>query len=116
MAQTMTLQAARSHIAFNKVEPMSSDRIPATTHTVFDPTEHLAFEPPKEFITLRDLQLSEDKAISPVAVTAPFPLFSTEGVKALRANLFRREVVDKHAYSLTPGCCTYRPEYNLLCV
>jgi len=100
----MTL-VAEGNVAFGKLEPTFNNSIVATT---FDPERHLAFEPPKEFITLKDLLLSEEKAISPVAVTAPFPLFSMEGVKALRADLFRREVVDKHAYSLTPGCYKMR--------
>jgi hypothetical protein len=101
--QTMTPNMG-SDPAFAKVE---MDLI-GSALTVFDPAIHLAFEPPKEFITLKELLLSEDKAISPVAVTAPFPLFSIDCVKTLRADLFRREVIDKHAYSTTPGCYKMR--------
>ncbi|KAK5744819.1 hypothetical protein LTR17_001896 [Elasticomyces elasticus] len=106
MAQTMTLPVQATNVTFDKLEQQTNGSLQGPT--MFDPATHLAFEPPKDFITLRDLLLSEDKAISPVAVTAPFPLFSTEGVQALRADLFRREVVDKHAYSLTPGCYKMR--------
>lgn len=92
--------------AFTKPKQRPESTSPAIT--VFDAGMHLAFQPPNEFITLKDLLLSDEKAISPVAVTAPFPLFSVAGVKALRADLFRREVVDKHAYSLTSGCYKMR--------
>ncbi|KAI1620022.1 hypothetical protein EDD37DRAFT_688657 [Exophiala viscosa] len=69
----------------------------------FDPARHMAFEPPSEVITLRDLLLSEKNACSPVAITKPFPLFSLEGVVQMRKDIFRKEVVQKHGQKIKPG-------------
>lgn len=54
-----------------------------TAPTTFDPAIHLAYEKPETVITMNDLALG-DAGISPIAVTAPFPLFSREGVTQLR--------------------------------
>jgi hypothetical protein len=64
----------------------------------FDPSRHLSFSPPKEFYTLEQLGLSSEGSTSPVAITAPFPLLSEEGIKATRADLFRREILEKHRW------------------
>jgi hypothetical protein len=69
----------------------------------FDPARHMAFEPPSEVITLKELLLSEDNACSPVAITKPFPLFSLEGVTAMRRDVFRKEVVQRHGQKIAPG-------------
>ena len=58
----------------------------------------MAFEKPTEFYTLEELSLSSPLATGPVAITAPFRLFSPEGIKSMRADLFRPEVLSKHMY------------------
>lgn len=63
----------------------------------------MAFEPPDEIITLRELLLSEDNACSPVAITRPFPLFSLEGVTEMRKDIFRKEVIRQHGQKIKPG-------------
>jgi hypothetical protein len=91
--------------AFAKVEPLVST---AEVLPSFDPEQHLCFEPPKGIITLKELLLSEENAISPVAITEPFPLFTLEGVKQMRADLFRPEVVNKHGDRTLPNCYKMR--------
>jgi hypothetical protein len=68
-----------------------------------DPARHMNYKPPTEVITLRDLLLSEANSCSPVAITAPFPLFSLEGVTEMRKDIFRAEIVRKHAQVIRPG-------------
>lgn len=47
---------------------------------------------------MKDLAL-EDDGISPIGVTAPFPLFTREGVTELRRNILSQEVLDKFTVS-----------------
>jgi hypothetical protein len=89
--------------AFKKVE---ADLITPTQLTsTFDPKVHMSFEPPTEFYTLDELSLQSPLATGPIAITAPFPLFSAEGIRAIRADLFRPELLSKHTYRevKTPG-------------
>jgi len=69
----------------------------------FDAGKHMCFEAPASFTTLKELLLSDRNAISPVAITEPFPLFNLAGVKELRASAFQRDVVLKHARVFKPG-------------
>lgn len=69
----------------------------------FDPSRHMAYTPPSEVITLRELLLSEANACSPVGITKPFPLFSFDGVVEMRRDIFREEVVRRHAQKIKPG-------------
>jgi hypothetical protein len=90
--------------AFTKVEggvlnntgPLSSP--PVGRVVKFDPEKHMNFSPPSKFYTLNELGLSPEGAISPVAITEPFPLFTPEGIEEIRADLFRREMLEKHMY------------------
>ncbi|KAI5480402.1 hypothetical protein MNV49_000977 [Pseudohyphozyma bogoriensis] len=66
--------------------------------TRFDASKHLAYVPPESRITMKELAL-EDVGISPIAVTAPFPLFSREGVTELRRDILSKEVLDKYTVS-----------------
>ncbi|KAJ9494627.1 hypothetical protein H2202_009879 [Exophiala xenobiotica] len=69
----------------------------------FEPQIHLSYRPPEEIITFDDLGLNPPTATSPVAITTPFPLLSAEGVRELRADIFRREVVGKYGSLKYPG-------------
>lgn len=104
-AETAVLPLPGLKHAFTKVEPLIAS--PSAPQN-FDPSKHLCFEPPKSLVTLKELLLSEKNAISPVAITEPFPLFTLEGVKQMRADLFRAEVVNKHAYRTKSRCFKMR--------
>jgi len=96
MATATTQPLAGGSQAFKKVEMDVSSTAPITK---FDPAKHTDFEAPKEFYTLEELGLFPEGAISHVAITAPFPLFSAEGIKEMRADLFRAEMLKKHMYT-----------------
>lgn len=82
--------AMRESVCVNECSPATND--------LFDPVKHMNYSKPTELTTLEELGLETSKAISPVAITNPFPLFSNEGVEAIRADVFRREVVGKHIF------------------
>ncbi|KIV82674.1 hypothetical protein PV11_04768 [Exophiala sideris] len=75
---------------------------------LFQPDQDFCFEPPKAFATLKELLLSEEDASSPLAITDPFPLFTPEAVEKMRADVFRREVVDKYGQRTMPRCFKLR--------
>ena len=64
----------------------------------FNPAVHLCYEKPASVFTMKDLAL-EDEGISPIGVTAPFPLFTREGVTELRREILSPEVLDKYTVS-----------------
>lgn len=99
-----------SHHHFKMAATLSSNRyqdLPAFKHVenvippanaTFDPKTHMSFTPPTEFYTLEQLDLASPLATGPIAITAPFPLFSSEGIKQLRSDLFRPSILQKHMY------------------
>lgn len=88
------LESSFAQNNFNKVHVKSEAAQPSG----FDAARHLNFEPPSEYYTLDKLGLSSTGSISPVAITAPFPLLSDEGIRKARADLFRTELLAKHKY------------------
>ncbi|KAK5455977.1 hypothetical protein LTS15_005296 [Exophiala xenobiotica] len=77
----------------------------AISETVGVPAPHTwepnAYEPATNHYI--DLGLNPPTATSPVAITTPFPLLSADGVRELRADIFRREVVGKYGSLKYPG-------------
>lgn len=66
---------------------------------VFDPSVHLAYKEPAERVTMKELGL--EGGISPIAVTAPFPLFSLEGVtERKRSSNIVGSSADRRAFSV----------------
>ncbi len=76
---------------------------PLVQSTHFDPIEHLCYERPSSAITLDDLGLDFPEATCRTAITAPFPLLTPAGVRELRANIFRREIVGEYGSWKYPG-------------
>src|ERR1700753_464610 len=97
MATVDTLPSVQNP-AFQKVEPQVHDTPKSLQADHFDAKRHLAFEPPKEVYTLDELGLGPEGSISPVAITAPFPLLSNEGIRAPRADLFRHDILKHSKY------------------
>lgn len=65
----------------------------------FDPKIHLNFEPPKGRHSFTELGLSKAHNAPDVCFTEPFQLFSEEGVRAIRRELFQKEFLDKYMKS-----------------
>ena len=55
-------------------------------------------EDPK-VLTLEDIVMGTNAAISPVAVSDPFPLFSEDAMRTMRREIFTNEVWDKCMFS-----------------
>lgn len=62
----------------------------------FDPSIHLAFEPPTARHSFTELGLERPSSAPDMCFTEPFQLFSEEGVRMIRRDLLRKEVLDKH--------------------
>ncbi|KAH8807705.1 hypothetical protein F5884DRAFT_731631 [Xylogone sp. PMI_703] len=82
------------------LEPITA---PTYKPAKFEPAKHMQYEPPSESITLESLGLKPARATSPVAVTVPFRLLSEEGIREVRADIFRREIVEKYGGVKYPG-------------
>ncbi|OJJ42133.1 hypothetical protein ASPZODRAFT_1505139 [Penicilliopsis zonata CBS 506.65] len=65
---------------------------------VFDAERHLEFQPPKGITTMKEIGL-EGHGISPVAASDPFPLFTTEAIKQIRAEIFSEPVLRDCQYT-----------------
>ncbi|RDW77622.1 hypothetical protein BP6252_05675 [Coleophoma cylindrospora] len=65
----------------------------------FDPAIHLAFEPPTARHSFTELGLPKPETTPDMCFTEPFQLFSEEGIRMIRRDLLRKEVLDKHLRS-----------------
>lgn len=62
----------------------------------FDPKIHLNFIPPKARYSFTGLGLEKPHNAPDMCYTEPFQLFSEEGVRVMRRELFRKEFLDKY--------------------
>ena len=74
----------------------------------FDPKEHLAFEEPENIIMMKDIGYSKDTGISPVAVSQPFRLFSTDAVQKFRDEVLCDQVLANCLYKSNLAACQVR--------
>lgn len=65
---------------------------------IFNPKKHLSFSPPRGITTMEDIGLG-GHGISPVAASEPFPLFTVDAVKQIRAEIFSELVLRDCQYS-----------------
>ena len=80
---------------FSKVE---ADMVARNIPVHFDPAKHMCFEMPEKTHMLKDLDIPEETGISPVGITASFPLFTREGVRQLRKDLFRPDIIKQYSH------------------
>ncbi|KAJ5455874.1 uncharacterized protein N7458_004138 [Penicillium daleae] len=73
------------------------DEAKVETRQSFDAKRHLRYEPPSKIYTMKEIGL-QGQGISPVAVTAPFQLFTEEAIKQMRAAIFSQPVLDNCLY------------------
>lgn len=71
----------------------------------FDPAIHLNFQPPAKRYTLTELGLPVPKGVPDLCYTEPFQLFSEEGIRMLRREIFRRSFLDKYMRSWERAPC-----------
>ncbi|KAJ5081571.1 hypothetical protein NUU61_009835 [Penicillium alfredii] len=84
----------------NKLPQFLIDEALVGGKEVFDPTKHLNFQPPENVYTMKQIGL-EGHGISPVAASEPFPLFTTEAIKQIRAEIFSEPVLEHCQYAST---------------
>lgn len=66
----------------------------------FDADKHVNFKPPQNIYTMKEIGL-EGQGISPNAATDPFPLFTEEAIRQMRAEIFSPKVLEECQYSST---------------
>ena len=81
-------------------QPLSNDD--------FDPKKHIDFVPPTKVHNMSDLKLPEGTGVSPFAVSEPFKLFTEEAVARMRAEIFRKAVLENCRYSSNLAQCQLR--------
>lgn len=79
-----------------------------TSPIKFNATNHLAYIDRPAVLSMKDLGLPEDTGISPVAVSEPFPLFTEEAMRIMRAEVFTKEVWDNCLHSTAFAKCQIR--------
>lgn len=84
----------------NKLPQFLIEGTSITKKESFDPKEHLNFELPKKIYTMKEIGL-EGHGISPNAVSEPFPLFTEEAIKQMRAEIFSETVLESCQYTST---------------
>lgn len=75
---------------------------------VFSPEDHLNFTSPPKVFTMKDLGLPENTGISPVAVSEPFQLFTSEAIQQMRAEVLSKQVWENCQYSSNLSQCQLR--------
>ncbi|KAF4987382.1 hypothetical protein FDECE_15457 [Fusarium decemcellulare] len=69
------------------------DEARQTQRVPFNASHHVTFEPPQKIVTMKEIGL-EGHGISPIAVSDPFPLFSQDAMRQMRAEIFTEEVLE----------------------
>lgn len=87
------------------IEPVAADKVAVGD---FDPKKHLQYEAPANIYTMQDLGLPEGTGVSPVAVSEPFRLFTTEAVHRMRQEVLHKDVWENCQYSSNLAQCQLR--------
>ena len=74
----------------------------------FDPREHLTYEQPEGVVMMEDIGYSANTGVSPVAVSQPFRLFSTECIQKFRDEVLTDEVMKNCLYQSNLAACQLR--------
>lgn len=73
----------------------------------FDSSKHLGYVPPKKIYTMAELG-KVDQGVSPNAVSDPFPLFTEDAIKQMRAEILSQRVLENCQYSSNLAQCQLR--------
>lgn len=77
-------------------------------HIEFDPKEHITFEQPESILMMKDIGYREDTGVSPVAVSQPFRLFSTECIQKFRDEALSETVMQNCLHKSNLAACQIR--------
>lgn len=78
-----------------------------TSQRLFNPAEHLSYEPPSKIISLEDIHFPLSP-ISPVASSVPFPLLTDTAIRQHRKELFSPGVLDNCLFHPFPNTVMLR--------
>lgn len=74
----------------------------------FNPAQHLAFEPPTSVLMMTDIGYDKDTGISPVAVSEPFRLFTSDAIQRFRDECLSDDVFATCAVKSNIAACQLR--------
>ncbi|KAL4944914.1 hypothetical protein BDV06DRAFT_219849 [Aspergillus oleicola] len=105
--ETLTSMPIPDPMAHSNIEANAiSSGIPKKVS--FEPSKHLEFTPPSKVHTMKELGYAEDRGVSPIGVSEPFPLFSAEAIQQMRKEVLSDEVFEKWSYSSELAQCQLR--------
>ncbi|KAL4927146.1 uncharacterized protein BDV17DRAFT_282796 [Aspergillus undulatus] len=93
---------AQSGVETEAVSSRQSEKV------TFEPSKHLDFTPPSKVHSMKELGYAEDRGVSPIGVSEPFPLFSAEAIQQMRKEVLSDEVFSKWSYSSELAQCQLR--------
>lgn len=89
-------------VTLEQIERLESVQLPVPD---FNPAIHLNYSPPTSRHTFQELGLPAPKGTHDICYTEPFQLFSEEGVRMIRREIFQREFLDKYMRSWERAPC-----------
>jgi hypothetical protein len=98
----------------NKTQIPIKESLAPSDQVAFDASKHIQFFPPSKVWTMKELEYPDGSGISPVGVSEPFPLFTEDAIKQMRAEILSDNVWSKYQYSSNLSQCQLRgfaPEY-----
>jgi len=92
----------------SRTRPQVKEIFSSPEHVTFDPSKHLKYNPPSKTYTMKELGYSDSRGVSPIGVSEPFPLFSEEAIKQMRAEALSDRVWTHYQYSSNIAQCQLR--------
>ncbi|EMC91152.1 hypothetical protein BAUCODRAFT_316286 [Baudoinia panamericana UAMH 10762] len=83
-------------------------------NVAFDPTRHIAFQPPESIMMLKDIGFEGKSPLSPVAASQPFRMFSAECIEKFRDEVLSDDVMKNCSHKSNLSACQlrgYAPKY-----
>ncbi|KAF7555186.1 hypothetical protein G7Z17_g2374 [Cylindrodendrum hubeiense] len=103
---TTTLPTFAQEAAITNAQPAIFDKIEQELPIPpFDPAIHLNYQPPPARRSFTELGLPIPKGCPDICFTEPFQLFSEEGVRMIRREIFRKSFLDKYMRSWDRAPC-----------
>ncbi|KAF7563679.1 hypothetical protein G7046_g461 [Stylonectria norvegica] len=103
---TATLPTYAQEAAIPEVQPSIFEKVEMELAIPpFDPAIHLNYQPPPARHSFTELGLPIPKGCPDICYTEPFQLFSEEGVRMIRREVFRRSFLDKYMRSWERAPC-----------
>jgi hypothetical protein len=93
-----TLSRTHTNASFHRATALEDGPMPQNA-IGFDPKKHIVFQEPSDILMMKDIGFADNVGVSPVAVTQPFQLFSSEAIRIMRSEIDKPEVKKGHRYA-----------------